>query len=337
MYFEGNNVDNDATVSLLQRLALGGAGETLAEKRHAIVVISKSGGTMETAVAFRQFLGALEDSLGSDAPDLLRRLVIPVTGSGGKLHDLASEIDCDEVFSVPDGVGGRFSVLSSVGLLPAALLGLDCIRLLEGAVAMTEHFANAQFEDNLIMQYVAVNHLLSQKRGKSVRVMSVWSKALEAFGLWHDQLLAESNGKEGLGVTPLTTVNTRDLHSRHQQHQQGTNDKVFNNIIVEGYRHDPLAVGHSDRDQDGLNDLSEKVLPDLMQAAIQGTNDALHQDGRPTTDLIVPQLDTYTMGQLFQMMMIATVLEGRLLQINPYGQPGVEQYKVNMNRYLGRA
>ena len=140
---------------------------------------------------------------------------------GGKLHDLASEIDCDEVFSVPDGVGGRFSVLSSVGLLPAALLGLDCIRLLEGAVAMTEHFANAQFEDNLIMQYVAVNHLLSQKRGKSVRVMSVWSKALEAFGLWHDQLLAESNGKEGLGVTPLTTVNTRDLHSRHQQHQQG--------------------------------------------------------------------------------------------------------------------
>jgi len=337
MYFEGNNVDNDATVSLLQRLALGGAGETLAEKRHAIVVISKSGGTMETAVAFRQFLGALEDSLGSDAPDLLRRLVIPVTGSGGKLHDLASEIDCDEVFSVPDGVGGRFSVLSSVGLLPAALLGLDCIRLLEGAVAMTEHFANAQFEDNLIMQYVAVNHLLSQKRGKSVRVMSVWSKALEAFGLWHDQLLAESNGKEGLGVTPLTTVNTRDLHSRHQQHQQGINDKVFNNIIVEGYRHDPLAVGHSDRDQDGLNDLSEKVLPDLMQAAIQGTNDALHQDGRPTTDLIVPQLDTYTMGQLFQMMMIATVLEGRLLQINPYGQPGVEQYKVNMNRYLGRA
>jgi len=202
---------------------------------------------------------------------------------------------------------------------------------------MTEHFANAQFEDNLIMQYVAVNHLLSQKRGKSVRVMSVWSKALEAFGLWHDQLLAESNGKEGLGVTPLTTVNTRDLHSRHQQHQQGINDKVFNNIIVEGYRHDPLAVGHSDRDQDGLNDLSEKVLPDLMQAAIQGTNDALHQDGRPTTDLIVPQLDTYTMGQLFQMMMIATVLEGRLLQINPYGQPGVEQYKVNMNRYLGRA
>ena len=91
---------------------------------------------------------------------------------------------------------------------------------------------------------------------------------------------------------------------------------MFNNIIVEGYRHDSLGVGHSDRDQDGLNDLSEKVLPDLMQAAIQGTNDALHQDGRPTTDLIVPQLDTYTMGQLFQMMMIATVLEGRLLQIN---------------------
>ena len=132
MYFEGNNVDNDATVSLLQRLALGGAGETLAEKRHAIVVISKSGGTMETAVAFRQFLGALEDSLGSDALDLLRRLVIPVTGSGGKLHDLASEIDCDEVFSVPDGVGGRFSVLSCgvcFRLLYWGLIAFDCSRV----------------------------------------------------------------------------------------------------------------------------------------------------------------------------------------------------------------
>lgn len=337
LYFEGNNVDNDASAALLCRLAAGGYGDTEAEKRFAIVVISKSGGTMEAAVAFRQFLAALESSLGSDASKLLGRLVIPVTGASGKLHDLATEIGCNEIFSVPDGVGGRFSVLSSVGLMPAAFLGLDCIKLLEGAVAMNEHFMHAAYADNVVLQYVAVNHLLAQHRDKSIRVMSVWSKALESVGLWYDQLLAESNGKQGLGVTPLTTVNTRDLHSRHQQHQQGANDKVFNNVIVDSYRCDPLSVGSSARNQDTLNDIADKALPDIMDAAIRGTNEALRADGRPTTNIILPQIDTHVLGQLFQMLMIATVIEGRLLGVNPYGQPGVEQYKKNMNKNLGRA
>jgi glucose-6-phosphate isomerase len=336
MYFEGNNVDNDASNALLHRLKAGGYGTSEAEKHFAIVVISKSGGTMETAVAFRQFLASLETSLGEKASGKLGRLVIPVTGTSGKLQDLATAIGCEQVFSVPEGVGGRFSILSPVGLMPAAMLGLDCMKLLEGAVAMNEHFKNAPYEENVVLQYVAVNHLLAKHRDKSIRVMSVWSKALEAVGLWHDQLLAESNGKQGLGVTPLTTVNTRDLHSRHQQHQQGRNDKVFNNVIVENYRTDPLTVGYSSRNQDSLNDLSERTLPDIMRAAIKGTNDALHEDGRPTTDILLPGIDTHILGQLFQMLMIATVVEGRLLGVNPYGQPGVEQYKQNMNKNLGR-
>ena len=336
MYFEGNNVDNDASNALLHRLKAGGYGTTEAEKRFAVVVISKSGGTMETAVAFRQFLASLEASLGEQASAELGRLVIPVTGASGKLHDLASAIGCEQVFSVPEGVGGRFSILSPVGLMPAAMLGLDCMKLLEGAVAMNEHFKNASYEENVVLQYVAVNHLLAKHRNKTIRVMSVWSKALEAVGLWHDQLLAESNGKDGLGVTPLTTVNTRDLHSRHQQHQQGHNDKVFNNLIVENYRTDPLPVGHSAKNQDSLNDLADRTLPDIMEAAVKGTNDALHQDGRPTTNILLPSIDTYVLGQLFQMLMIATVVEGRLLGVNPYGQPGVEQYKQNMNKILGR-
>jgi glucose-6-phosphate isomerase len=336
LYFEGNNVDNDASAALLHRLTAGGYGDSPAEKRWAIVVISKSGGTMETAVAFRQFLAALECSLGADADQWLPRLVVPVTGDSGKLHDLAKAIGCNEIFSVPDGVGGRFSVLSAVGLMPAAFLGLDCIQLLQGAVAMNQHFKTAPVSDNVVLQYVAVNHLLHQLRDKSIRVMSVWSKALESVGLWYDQLLAESNGKEGLGVTPLTTVNTRDLHSRHQQHQQGRNDKVFNNVIVETYRSDHLAVGKSNRNQDGLNDIADKTLPEIMSAAIKGTNDALHEDGRPTTDIILPTINTHVLGQLFQMLMIATVIEGRLLGVNPYGQPGVEQYKRNMNKNLGR-
>lgn len=336
MYFEGNNVDNDATSALLGRLAAGGPDDSQASKRWGIAVISKSGGTIETAIAFRQFLAALENSLGTEAAGKLADFVFPVTGASGKLHDLATEIGCREIFTVPEGVGGRFSVLSSVGLLPAAILGLDCMKLLAGAVAMNDHFKSASPEENVVLQYVAVNHLLSQHRGANIRVMSLWSKALEAVGLWYDQLLAESNGKDGKGVTPLTTVNTRDLHSRHQQHQEGRNDKVFNNVIVESYRADPLRVGSSQRNQDGLNDIADKSLPEVMEAAIRGTNDALHADGRPTTDIVLPTIDTHVLGQLFQMLMIATVIEGRLLGVNPYGQPGVEQYKKNMNKNLGR-
>lgn len=337
MYFEGNNVDNDASAALLQRLAAGGYGDDPAEDHWAICVISKSGGTMETAVAFRQYLASLEAQLGDSAAELLPKLVVPVTGESGKLHDLATALGCEEVFSVPDGVGGRFSVLSAVGLLPAAMLGVDCVQLLEGAIAMNEHFASAPPEENVVLQYVAVNHLLEKNRGATIRVLSTWSKSLESIGLWYDQLLAESLGKEGQGATPLTTVNTRDLHSRHQQHQQGRTDKVFNNLITRDYRSDPLVVGKSERNQDTLNDIADKTLPEILAAAIQGTNDALHEDGRPTTNLVLPSINPHTIGQLLQMLMLATVVEGRLLGINPYGQPGVEQYKKNMNKNLGRS
>jgi glucose-6-phosphate isomerase len=166
--------------------------------------------------------------------------------------------------------------------------------------------------------------------------LSVWAKGLEYAGLWYDQLLAESLGKRELGSTPLTTVNTRDLHSRAQQHQQGRRDKLFTNVIVDRWRFDPLAIGSSELNQDGLNDLAAKTLPDLMSAAIQGTNEAYREDGRPTCDLHLPACDEWSLGQFFQMMMLATVVEGRLLGINPYGQPGVQKYKDNMKRILGR-
>jgi glucose-6-phosphate isomerase len=300
-----------------------------------LVVISKSGGTLETAAALRQFMSALEKSCGGD-PEWLRKLLIAVTGESGKLRNLANELQLPETFPVPDGVGGRFSVLSAVGLVPAAILGLDVVKLLEGAAAMNQHFREAPPEENVVLKYVAVNHLLETLRGCNVRILSVWSKALESAGLWYDQLLAESLGKDLLGAMPLTTVNTRDLHSRHQQHQQGRRDKVVNNLIVDKYRFDALPVGRRTSDPDSLNDIAEKTLPDIMKAAIEGTNEALRSDGRPTTNLFMPRVDETFMGQFFQMMMLATVVEGRLLGMNPYGQPGVEAYKKNMSRLLGR-
>ena len=334
IYFEGNNVDNDASQALLSLLGNGREASSAAD-RWGIAVISKSGGTLETAAAFRQYLAALKSSCGSQ-PELLPQLVVPVTGSSGKLFDLSTAIGCPDIFPVPDGVGGRFSILSAVGLLPAAVLGLDLVRLLEGAAQMNEHFRTAPPGENVVLDYVGVGHLLEQQRGATIRVLQVWAKGLECAGLWYDQLLAESLGKAELGATPLTAVNTRDLHSRAQQHQEGRRDKLFTNLIVDQWRHDPLPVGRSTWNQDGLNDLAEKTLPEIMSAAIAGTNQAYREDGRPTADLHLPRCDEAALGQFFQMLMLATVVEGRLLGINPYGQPGVEKYKQNMNRFLGR-
>ncbi|MCR9291175.1 MAG: glucose-6-phosphate isomerase [bacterium] len=336
IYFEGNNVDNDASQGLLHLLgAHKPEGQGSVEDSWGLVVISKSGGTLETATAFRQFLHALEKTCGGNA-DLVRQRVIPVTGTSGKLFDFASQLGCQDIFPVPDGVGGRFSVLSAVGLVPAALMGINVMKLLQGAADMNEHFRTSKAQDNIVLQYTAINHLMETKRGACIRLMSVWSKALESAGMWYDQLLAESLGKFEKGAMPLTTVNTRDLHSRHQQHQEGRRDKIINNVIVENYRFDPLVIGHRESDPDQLNDIADKSLPDVMSAAIAGTNEALKDDGRATTNLYMPRVDEYFMGQFFQMLMLATVVEGRLLGINPYGQPGVEAYKKNMNRNLGR-
>ena len=328
MYFEGNNVDNDSLLDLVRLLESRG-------DRWGIVVISKSGGTLETAAAFRILLRELRGTLGKQAGDL-GQLVVPITGTSGKLFDLAKALGCREVFCVPDGVGGRFSVLSAVGLLPAALLGLDIEKLLRGAVAMNDHFRTAPLSENVVLKYVGVCHLMETLRGCDVRVLATWGNRLEAFGFWYDQLLAESLGKQERGALPLTVVNTRDLHSRGQQHQEGPRDKLSTNLFVEQPRSEPARIGRSELDQDGLNELADKTLPDILAAALVGTNKAYRDDNRHTADIRVPLLDEYTLGQLFQMFMLATVTEGRLVGINPYGQPGVEAYKRNMNAILRR-
>jgi len=333
LYFGGNSLDNDATSALIDRLGGGQLAERV-EDRWAIVVISKSGGTLETATALRQMLPYLQSSCGDDPSQVAER-VVPVTGDAGRLGELADQLGCPERFPVPDGVGGRFSILSAVGLLPAAILGLDVVSLLRGAVQMNEHFQTAGPTENVVLRYAAMNHLLEVHAGMTTRVLSVWSNALNAVGLWYDQLLAESLGKAGQGATPLTTVNTQDLHSRAQQHQEGRRDKMITNLVVERPRTDPLCVGPSSHGKDPLDVIQEKTLPELNAAAIRGTNRAYQMAGRPTADIVLPASDEFSLGQFFQMMMLATVVEGKLLDINPYGQPGVEMYKKNMQEILG--
>jgi len=335
MYFEGNNVDNDSLQELLELLENCCVDPELVEERWGVIVVSKSGGTLETAAAYRAVKAEAMRYYGPKSP-LLRRLIVPVTGPTGKLRDLsrAEGYSDDEILTIPEEIGGRYSVFTAAGLLPAAVLGLDVRALLLGAASMTRRFLEEPFDRNPVLQYAAVNYLMTEEYHKTTRVFSVWSRKLEAIGWWYDQLLSESLGKQGRGATPLTVVNTRDLHSRGQQHQEGTREKLINNLVVRSVKHPAVMVGMADRNEDDLNQFSRKGFPDLLEAAYKGTMEAYAEVARPTADLILPALNEHTIGQLMQMLMLATVVEGRLMGVNPYGQPGVEAYKANMMRLL---
>ena len=331
IYFEGNNADNDALQDLFELLENTCVEPELVEERWGIVVISKSGGTLETAATYRAVKAEAAKFYGPKS-EMLHKVIVPITGPrDSKLRNLAKAdgIPDDDILTIPDDVGGRYSAFTGVGLLPAAVMGLDVRAMLLGAAAMTRRFIEEPFDRNPVLQFAAVNHLMTE-RGKTTRVLSAWSKKLEAVGWWYDQLLSESLGKNGRGPTPLTTVSTRDLHSRGQQHQDGTRDKLINNLVVRQIKHPAVMVGMSDRNEDDLNQFSRKGLPDILEAAFKGANDAYAEVARPTADITLPMISEHTIGQLFQMLMLATVVEGRLCGTNPYGQPGVEAYKRNM-------
>lgn len=335
IYFEGNSFENDSLQDLFEVLDNTCVDPELVEERWGAIVISKSGGTLETAAAYRAVKAEAAKFYGPKS-DMLRTVLVPVTGSKSRLRDLARAegYTDDEIPTIPEEVGGRFSVFTAAGLLPAAVLGLDVRAMLLGAATMTRRFLEEPFDRNPVLQFAAVNYLMTEELKKTTRVLAVWSKKLEAVGWWYDQLLSESLGKQGRGATPLTAVYTRDLHSRGQQHQDGARDKAINNLVIRSIKHPPVMVGMSDRNEDDLNSISRKGFPDLLEAAFKGAMEAYTDAARPTADIILPTLTEHTIGQLMQMLMLATVIEGRLMGINPYGQPGLEAYKANMLRIL---
>lgn len=335
LYFEGNNLDNDSVQELIELFDHSCVDLDLVEERWGFAVISKSGETLETAAAFRAFRAEAARFYGPKS-EWLRKMIVPVTGVKSKLRELAKAdgIAEEDVLTIPDDIGGRYSVFTPVGLLPAAIVGLDVRALLLGAAAMTKRFLEEPFERNPVLQYAAVNYVMTEEHGKTTRVMNVWNKKLEAVGHWYDQLLSESLGKFGRGPTPVTAVCSRDLHSRGQQHQDGVRDKLINNLIVRTCKHPPVMVGMAERNEDDLNGISRKGYPDLLEAAFRGTNEAYYESARPTADVILPNISEHTMGQLLQMLMLATAVEGRLCGTNPYGQPGVEAFKANLMRIL---
>jgi glucose-6-phosphate isomerase len=333
--FAGENLDNDALQELLDLLQITCVDPDQREERWAVAAVSKSGSTLEPAVALRVLRREAVEYYGLRSEWLKLRFVA-ATAPASRLRDLfaAHRHDPADVLTVPDNVGGRYSVFTPAGLLPAALMGLDVRALLLGAAAMTKRFLEEPVERNPVLQYAAVNYLMAEELHKPLRVLAVWSKKLEAVGRWYDQLVAESLGKQGRGPTPLTVVQTRDLHARGQQHQEGARDRLINNLVVKNPRAVPIAVQMADHNQDELNACSRKGLPDLMRAARAGASRAQFDAARPTADLVLPGLSEHSLGQLLQMLMLATVVEGRLMSVNPYGQPGVEAYKRHLREQL---
>ena len=325
--FEGFAFDNDSAQGLLDLVAPPGGVRGPADllQRWAIIVVDGSGETLETAVATRLFLKSLCDGVGGDRRRLAE-LVVPVAGRTGRLADLARTLGCPDVFTIPDGIGGRFSVFTAAGLLPAAIVGIDVVRLLEGAAAMNRRFREAPVADNPVLQFAGVSHLAESALGATVRVLSGGSNRLEVVGLWYDHLFSESLGAAECGATPLTAVTAGDSRKRGQQHQRGRCCQLVTNLLVGEPRRDRLtlpALAGIAADEDGLDDLVGTSWPDLLAAAA-AAGDACAADHRPTADILLPRIDEHAIGQLLQMLMLATVVEGRLVGGNPYGPPGVD-------------
>ncbi|MEB3284321.1 MAG: glucose-6-phosphate isomerase [Candidatus Sericytochromatia bacterium] len=328
IYFEGNNLDADSMQALLDRLPTS-PGDAAGDA--TLNVISKSGGTIETAIAFRVFRQWAERVYGKE--EAARRIVATTDEAKGSLKKLADQ-EGYEQFVIPDNVGGRFSVLTPVGLLPAAIAGVDIKALVAGARAMAARCREVDMFKNPAYMYAALMDL-SYRAGRNVSIMAAWTKRLEFFGYWYDQLGAESLGKAGGGRIPFTSVNSRDLHARGQQVQEGPFNTVVTNLVV-GRSARPLMVESDTQDLDGLNYLEGWDLDKMQRGAMDGTRFAYAKDGRPSLNLEIPEINAYTLGQLFYLFEVATLAEGYLQNINPLDQPGVEAYKKFMFGNLGR-
>jgi glucose-6-phosphate isomerase len=329
IYWEGNNVDPDAMAALLGILPTSRPDRI--ERAFTLNVISKSGTTLETAVSFRIFHERMRQVYGAEYAPFI---VATTDGSKGNLCNLAKQ-EGFETFVIPDNVGGRYSVLTPVGLLPAAVAGIDIRELLAGARFMAERCRTADLRQNPAYLYAALQYQ-AVKKGYDISLMAAWSKRLEFFGFWYDQLAAESLGKEEQGRVPITSVNTRDLHARGQQIQEGQRNTVVTNLLIATPGQD-VEVPFVEGDPDGLNYVAGKKLSEVSRKALEGTVYAYAREGRPSMTLHIPELNAFTMGQLIYLFELSTVAEGYLMGINPLDQPGVEAYKRFMFANLGRA
>ena len=322
IYYAGNSIS--ATY-------LSGLVEVIGDRDFSVNIISKSGTTTEPAIAFRVFKEMLEKKYGKE--EAAKRIYATTDKAKGALKNLATE-EGYETFVVPDDVGGRFSVLTAVGLLPIAVSGADIDKLMEGAAAGRQLALEKPFAENDAMQYAAIRNILLRK-GKAVEVLANYEPALHYVSEWWKQLYGESEGKDQKGIFPASVDLTTDLHSMGQFIQDGARIMFETVMNVEKSRC-TVELKEEPVDLDGLNYLAGKDMDFVNKSAMNGTILA-HTDGNvPNLMISIPEQNEYYLGQLFYFFEFACGVSGYLLGVNPFNQPGVESYKRNMFALLGK-
>ena len=322
IYFVGNNMSTSYIKSIL---------DVLADRDFSINVISKSGTTTEPAIAFRIFKEVLETKYGKKGA--AERIYATTDRERGALRTLADKAGY-QTFVIPDDVGGRFSVLTPVGLLPIAVSGVNLDLLMEGAAAMREQVLNTPYEENDAMKYAAERNILHRK-GKYVEIMANYEPSVHYFSEWWKQLYGESEGKYQRGLMPHAVDLTTDLHSLGQYIQDGSRVIIETVLNVEHSR-DTIVIKEEAEDLDGLNYLAEKTVEFVNQNAMKGTMLAHMEGGVPVSMIKIPEQNEYYLGQLFYFFEFAVGVSGYILGVNPFNQPGVESYKSNMFALLGK-
>ena len=322
IYYVGNSISSRYIKGLI---------DVVGDRDFSVNIISKSGTTTEPAIAFRVFKEILEKKYGKEAA--AKRIYATTDKARGALKTVADE-EGYETFVVPDDVGGRFSVLTAVGLLPIAVSGADIDKLMEGAAAGRELALNAPFEENDAVKYAAVRNILLRK-GKSVEVLANYEPSLHYVNEWWKQLYGESEGKDQKGIFPAAVDLTTDLHSMGQFIQDGARI-MFETVLNVEESSDQIIINEEAVDLDGLNYLAGKDVDFVNKSAMNGTILA-HTDGQvPNLRVDIPQQNEYYLGQLFYFFEFACGVSGYLLGVNPFNQPGVESYKSNMFALLGK-
>lgn len=322
IYFVGNSISSTYIRHLM---------DVIGDRDFSINMISKSGTTTEPAIAFRVFKEMMEKKYGKE--EAARRIYATTDRVKGSLKHLATE-EGYETFVVPDDIGGRFSVLTAVGLLPIAVSGADIDKLMEGARAGRETALNAPFEENDSLQYAAIRNILLRK-GKEIEILANYEPSVHYVSEWWKQLYGESEGKDQKGIFPASVDLTTDLHSMGQFIQDGSRNMFETVINIETSREE-LVLQEEPVDLDGLNYLAGKSVDFVNKSAMNGTILA-HTDGQvPNLMVKVPEVNEFYLGELFYFFEFACGVSGYLLGVNPFNQPGVESYKKNMFALLGK-
>mgnify|MGYP002566912581 FL=1 len=322
IYFCGNSISSTYLKHLM---------DVVGDRDFSINMISKSGTTTEPAIAFRVFKEKLEAKYGKKGA--AERIYATTDKAKGSLKHLSDE-EGYETFVVPDDVGGRFSVLTAVGLLPIAVSGADIDKLMEGAASGRKRALENDFEENDALQYAALRNILLRK-GKSVEILANYEPAVHYVSEWWKQLFGESEGKDNKGLFPASVDLTTDLHSMGQFIQDGSR-VMFETVINIDTPREELTIGEEPVDLDGLNYLAGKTVDFVNKSAMNGTILA-HTDGQvPNFMVTVPEVNEFYLGELFYFFEFACGVSGYLLGVNPFNQPGVESYKKNMFALLGK-